>query len=241
MIDIGPVVGSTSPTINYVTFFNPSASGVTSVVKRVSVRVDTVNTAVYVPIQLRRVTATTLGTLITAANIPKKHTGSANSAMEVRFAGATSTTVFEGSTTSKILAVQTPGAVASSISGNTGYKEIIFTPNEPIVLRAGQGLALYQDTSAGDVDFRVRMLVEWEEDPSASTPTSLSEYMLTAGPIAQSLVANYVYATLFNPSGSGKNYLVKRIGVQADRSGTAVAPTYTQMAVRRSKNENINS
>ena len=233
LMDIGPVVGSTSPTISYVTFLNPSGSGKTATVKRVHIRIDTVAAAVYVPVQLRRITAATLGTLIASSSIPRKHTGSATSTMEIRFAGATSTTVFEGATTSKILAVQTPGAVASSISGNTGYKEIIFTPNESIVLQAGQGIALYQDTSAGDVDFRVRMLVDWEEGLSANTPTSLGEYMMTSGPIAQSLVANYVYTTLFNPSGSLKNYLVKRIGVQAERTGAAVAPTYTPLAIRR--------
>jgi hypothetical protein len=233
LMDIGPVTGTTSTTMNYVTFFNPSNSTKTAVLKRAAIRVDAVATAVYIPMQIRRIRSTSLGTLIASSSIPKKHTGTATSTIEIRFAGATSTTVFEGTTDSKIMGVQTPGAVASSISGNTGHKEIIFNPNEQVILQPGQGLAFYHDTAASDVDFRARLLLEWEEVATSSTPTSLSEYLMNTGPITQSLVANYVYATLFNPSGSSKKYLVKRVGVQVDRSGTAVAPAYTPVTLRR--------
>lgn len=231
LLDIGPISGSTATTYNYATFFNPSASGKSVLIKRVSVRVDTVNTAVYIPMQLRRITSASAGTQIASSSIPKKHTSTANSVAEVRYANVTTT--YSGTTDSKLLAVQTPGAVASAISGNTGYKEMVFSPNEQIVLQPGEGVGLYHDTSAGDADFRVRLLVEWEEVATGSMPSALNEYLMTTGPITQSTAANYVYSTFLNPSGTAKNYLLKRIGVQVNRSGTAVTPAYTPVSLRR--------
>jgi hypothetical protein len=231
MIDLGPINGSTATTYNYATFFNPATSGKTALIKRVSIRVDTVGTAVYIPVQLRRITAASAGTLIATSSVPKKHTGTATSSMEIRTTGVTAT--FAGTTDSKILAVQTPGAVASAIAGNTGYKEIVYSPNEQIVLRVGEGIGLYHDTTAGNANLRVRMLVEWEEVTTANTPASLGEYLMTTGPITQSTAANYVYSTFFNPSGNTKNYLLKRVGVLVNRSGTAVNPAYTPVSVRR--------
>jgi len=231
LLDIGPVNGSTATTFNYATFFNPAASGKSAVIKRVSLRVDTVNAAVYVPVQVRRIVAASAGTQIASTSVPKKHSGTATSSMEVRINGATATYV--GTADSKLLAVQTPGAVAGVIAGNTGYKEILFSPNEQIILKAGEGIGLYHDTAAGDADFRVRLLIEWEEVATISTPTALNEYLMTTGPITQSTAANYVYTTFFNPSGSAKNYLLKRIGIQVNRSGTGVAPIYTPVSARR--------
>lgn len=231
LLDVGPISGSTATSYNYATVFNPSASGKTAIIKRISIRVDTVAAAVYIPVQLRRIVSASAGTQIAVADIPKKHTGTANSAMEVRRTGVTAT--YSGTTDSKLLAVQTPGAVASMTSGNTGYREIVFSPNEEIILQAGEGIGLYHDTTAGDVDLRVRLLVEWEEVASASTPSALNEYLMTTGPINQSTAANYVYSTFFNPSGTAKNYLLKRVGIQVNRSGTAVTPAYTPVSLRR--------
>ena len=233
LIDIGPVNGTTSTSINYATFFNPASSGKSAVIKRLSVRVDAVAASVYIPVQVRRITATTLGTQIATSSIPKKHSGTATSSMEIRYGGATTTTSYFGTADSKIIGVQTPGAVGSAIAGNTGYKEIIFTPNEDIILQAGQGIALYHEAIAGDADMRTRLLVEWEEVTSASSPVSLSEFLMTTGAITQSTVANYIYTTFFNPAASANNYVLKRIGVQVDRSGTAVTPAYTPVSVRR--------
>ncbi|GIV28734.1 MAG: hypothetical protein KatS3mg027_2548 [Bacteroidia bacterium] len=82
---------------NYVynSFFNPAASGKTAIVKRVWFGSETCDTtATYLNrIILKRITAASGGTQITGANIPKKHTGSANSAMDVRYAGVTVTQV----------------------------------------------------------------------------------------------------------------------------------------------------
>jgi hypothetical protein len=230
MLTIGPVNGSTAASYNYATLFNPTGSGKSMVIKRLSLRVDTIAAATTTPFQLRRISAASAGTQITQANIPKKHSSTATSIAEVRFAGVTATML--GTADSKIIAAQGPSAVASAAAGNPGYRDIVFSPNEQIVLQPGEGIVLYQD-QAGNANYRVRLQAEWSEVASASTPTSLGEYVLTTGPIPQSTTANYVYSTFFNPVGSAKNYLIKRIGVLVNRAGTAVSPTYTPVAVRR--------
>lgn len=230
LLDVGPINGNTGTSYNYLTFFNPSASGKTAIIKRVGVRVDTINAGVYIPMQLRRISAASAGTQITAANIPKKHTGSANSAMEIRRTGVTATYI--GTTDSKLIAIQTPGAVGSSIAGDTGYREFVFANDEYIILQPGEGVGFYHDTAAADADSRVKVLFEWQEVDSGSTPASEGEYMITTGPINQSATNNYVYTSFFNPSSSGKKYVVKRIGMNANRSGTAVAPIYIPITVR---------
>ncbi len=229
LMNIGPINGNTATTYNYISFFNPTGSGKNAVFRRLGVRVDAVNTALYVPISIRRITARSGGTVVASSSYPKKNTSTGTSVMEVRTTGATVT--YAGATTSSMLVVQTPGAVASVSAANTGYKEIIFTDSEPLVLQPGEGIVLYQTPSAGDADFRVRLLAEWAEQ--ASAPTSLGEYLMTIGPVNQSLSANYVYATLFNPLTSAKNYILRKVGMQVDRSGAAVVPAYTPVAIRR--------
>ncbi|MBI4092418.1 MAG: hypothetical protein HY420_00670 [Candidatus Kerfeldbacteria bacterium] len=232
LADIGPINGSTATSYNYATLFNPAASGKTAVVKRVSIRVDTIAAAVYIPMQLRRISAASSGTLISAANVPKKHTGTANSAMEIRRTGVTAT--YAGTADSKLLGLQTPGAVGSAIApAVTGYVEQLYKNDEQIILQPGEGIGLYHDTSAGDADFRVKLLIEWQEVASGSTPASEGEFMMTTGPVNGSTSANYVYTSLFNPSGSSKNYVVKRVGIKANRSGTLTAPGYIPVTIRR--------
>ncbi len=231
LVDVGPVNGSTATSYNYVSFFNPAASGKTAIIKRVSVRVDTIAAAGYIPMQLRRTTSASAGTLIAAANIPKKHTGTADTAMEIRRTGVTIT--YAGTTDSKLLAIQTPGAVSSAIAGETGYKEYIFENDEYIILQPGEGVGFYHDTAAGDADLRVKVLFEWEEIASGSTPASEGEYLMTVGPVNQSTALNYVYSSFFNPVSSAKKYIVKRIGVQANRSGTAIQPFYRTATLRK--------
>lgn len=230
LMSVGPINGSTGTSYNYVSFFNPASSGKTAIIKRVGIRVNTITTAVYVPMQLRRTTAASAGTLVASSSYPKKNTGSATSSMEIRHTNVTVT--YAGTTDSKLLAVQTPGAIASAASGNTGHKEVLFENDEDIILQPGEGVGFYHDTAAGDADLRVRVLFEWEEVSSGSTPTSEGEYLITTGPINQSTTNNYVYTSFFNPSSSGKKYVIKRIGVQANRSGTAVAPIYIPISVR---------
>lgn len=229
LMSVGPISGSTATTYNYISFFNPSSSGRTAVIKRVGIKVNAVAAAVYVPVQLRRITSSSAGTVVASSSYPKKHTGSATSTMEIRTTGPTVT--YAGATTSRLLAIQTPGAVPSDTLGNTGENEILFTDSEPLIIRPGEGIVLYQNPTAGDADFRVRMLIEWGEQ--ASVPTSQNEFMMAIGPITQALTANYVYATLFNPVNSAKNYILRKVGIQSDRSGTATNPAYTPITIRR--------
>ncbi len=229
LMDIGPISGSTATTYNYISFFNPASSGKNAVFRRIGVRVDTVAVAVYVPIQLRRITSSSLGTVVASSSYPKKHTGTVTSSMEIRTTGVTVT--YAGATTSVMLSVQTPGAVGSAIAGNSGYKEIIFTDSEPLVLQPGEGVVLYQTPTAGDADLRVRMLAEWTEQ--VATPSSLGEYLMTVGPFNQSLVAGFVYTTLFNPITSASNYIVRKLGMQVNRNAASAGATYTPVAIRR--------
>ena len=229
LMTIGPINGSIATTYNYISFFNPSSSGKTAVIKRVHVRVNTIAAAGYVPIQLRRTTVRSGGTVIASSSYPKKHTGSATSSMEIRTTGPTVT--YAGATTSRLMVVQTPGTVASAVAGNTGHKENIFTNSESIILKPGEGIVLYQNPTAGDTDLRVRMLLEWSE--VAVTPTSLGEYMMAIGPINQSLTANYVYTTFLNPITSAKNYILRKVGIQVDRSAAATNPTYNSATIRK--------
>lgn len=230
LMHVGPINGKTGASYNYVSFFNPSSSGKTAIIKRVGVRVNTVNVGVYIPMQLRRSTVASAGTLVASSSVPKKHSGTATTSMEIRHTNVTIT--YAGTVDSRLLAVQTPGAVASAASGNTGYKELLFENDEDIILQPGEGVGFYQD-AAGDVDLRVRVLFEWEEVASGSTPTSEGEYLMTTGPINQSTTNNYVYSTLFNGASSGKNYVVKRLGIQANRSGAGVAPIYIPISLRK--------
>lgn len=232
LIDIGPVPGSTATSYNYASFFNPAASGKTAIIKRVSVRVDSIAAAVYIPMRLRRTSAASSGTQISAANIPKKHSSTADSAMEIRRTGVTAT--YEDSADAQLIGVQTAGAAGATIAPSiSGYREILFANDENIILQPGEGIGLHHDTAAGDADFRVKLLIEWEEVASGSTPASEGEYLMTVGPVNGSLNADYVYASLFNPASSGKNYVVKRVGIQANRSGTLTAPGYIPVTIRR--------
>ncbi len=232
IIDPGPVGGSTATSYNYISFFNPSASGKTAIIKRISVRIDTVAAAVYIPMRVRRITSASGGTQITSANIPKKHSGTANSAMDIRKAGVTVT--FAQGADAQLIGVETPSAVGAAAAPSlTGYRELVFINDEKLILQPGEGIVLHHDTSAGDADLRVKILIEWQEVDQANTPTSQGEYLMTIGPVAGSLNANYVYATIFNPSNSNKNYVVKRIGIRADRSGTLTAPGYIPITLRK--------
>ena len=231
LIDAGPINGSTTSGYKYISMFNPAASGKTAIIKRLGFRIDTISTAVYIPMSLVRTTAASGGTQITTANIPKKHSGTANSAMEIRRTGVTTT--LAGTADSRLVSFQTAGAAGSAIAPSlNGYQEFIFKNDEQIILQPGEGITLYQE-AAGDADFRVKLMIEWEEVSSASTPTSEGEYLLSTGPVDGSLTSGYTYGSLFNPSGSNKNYILKRIGIKANRYGTITAPGYLPITIRK--------
>ena len=89
---------------------------------------------------------------------------------------------------------------------------------------------MYQE-AAGDADFRVKILIEWQE--VTTTPGSQGEYLMSIGPVTGNLNANFVYATIFNPIASNKKYIVKRIEIRANRIGTLTAPGYIPVTIRR--------
>lgn len=233
LIDIGPINGNTGTSYNYATFLNPSGAATTTVIKRVVVRVDAVAAAVYAPFQLRRLSAASAGTLIATSDITEKNTSSVIPTMQIRTTGVTAT--YSGTTTdSHIIGVQAPGVVGSAVlPADSGYAEYVFSYDEPIVLRAGEGIGLYHDTIAGDADFRVRLTVEWAEVDSGSTPSAQNEYMITSNWTPGATATTSIYAAFYNPVNSGKDYTVKRIGMRGTRVGTLVAPGYIPITVAR--------
>lgn len=215
MMNIGPVNGSTAIGYNYASFLNPSGSGKTFSVKKIRIKSDAVTTAVYQSLSLRRTTAASGGTSVTAANIPKKNSDSSNSAAEIRYANPTVTYAQATTTEARLMMV-----VAASTAGvvySRNYQE--FGTDENIVLQAGEGIALMQE-AAGDADQRISMYVEWEE--STNTPSSQGEYMLNYPRIEIAAGVGYVYHSFFNPVGSGKTAVIKRISIDVDCDTTAV-------------------
>ncbi len=233
LVNIGPINGTAVTSYNYATFFNPGASATTTIIKSIRVRVDAAAAAVYAPIQVRRISAASAGTQIAVANIPKKNTSSGNTVMEVRHTNVTAT--YTGSATdSRLISLVTPGAVASAVAPATsGYADYVYTTDEPIVLRAGEGIGLYHDTITGSTGLRVKLFIEWQEVPSGSTPAAQNEYQVTAGPTTGVATSSYSYASFFNPTTSGKVYAVKRLAIRSNRTGTLVAPGYLPVTIRK--------
>ncbi|MBI3671253.1 hypothetical protein HY249_00465, partial [Candidatus Azambacteria bacterium] len=229
LMNIGPITGTATANYNYISFFNPAASGKTTVIKKAMIRIDAATTAVYIPATLRRTTAASAGTTIVATDIPKKNTGTANSIMDIRTAGPTVT--LAGTTNSKLASVVTPGTVGAATAPQTnGYKDLIFKNDEQVVLQPGEGIAMYQE-AAGSTNLRFSLIFEWVEQ--ASTPASQGEYLFSTPVSAGASAANYVYGSIFNPAASGKDYVIKRIGVRSDRTGALTNPGYLNMTIRR--------
>lgn len=220
LMDIGVINGSTTANYNYATFFNPSGSGRVTAISKISLRIDAIGGAVYIPMQLRRISGHSGGTQIAQANIPKKHTGANNSTTEVRRTGSTAT--YLGDVNSLLLNLETPGAVGSAIAPSvSGYRELEFNIDEKIILAPGEGIGLYQPV-AGNANFRVKMLIEWTEVALAQTPTATNEFLLTTPRTTGSTTSGYVYASLFNPVDSGKEFQVRRLGIRVNKYNTTL-------------------
>jgi hypothetical protein len=230
LVDIGAMPGVATAGYNYATFFNPSGSGKTAIIKRSALRANAIGAAAYNHIQVKRISAASGGTQITAANIPKKNTAAANSAMEIRRTGVTAT--YSQSADAQFMGVTAPGAAASALAlGQNAWRTLNFEDDERIILQPGEGIVLNNNT-AGNTNHRLYWYLEWEEIDSGSTPASEGEYLMTIGPITGSTAANYVYSSLFNPATSNKLYVVKRIGIRANRTGTLTAPGYIPITLR---------
>jgi hypothetical protein len=205
MLDIGPVDGSTSANYNYVAFFNPSGSGRTISIKRVAVRSNTASTtaANYVNLSTRRITTSTGGTQIIAANYIYKNASTSDSIAEVRIANPSVT--MAGITDSRILGQPLSGAVGAYYS----TRDITFGPSdEKIVLQPGEGLAVYQE-AAGSAITSIRVVIEWEETTNAPPPEN--EFLFAFPRVEVAATAGYTYNSFFNPVSSGKTAVVKRI------------------------------
>ena len=220
-LSIGPVVGSVTSGYNYASFFNPVGSGKTAIVSRIAIRADTVAAATAVPLTLQRVTAASAGTQIVAADIPKRHTSTTNSVMEVRHTGVTATKL--GTAAARLISVNTPSAVGQ-IKGHVSRD---FGDDEKLVLQPGEGVVLYQE-GVGDIDHRIKISFGWDEEVSA--PSSEGGYMFNAGPVNGSTSSGYNYISILNPSGSGKTTVFDRLAIHIDANAAAL---YRNMTLQR--------
>jgi hypothetical protein len=230
LIDIGPIPGGTTATYNYATFFNPSASGRTAIIKRSALRVNAIGTATYSPIQIKRISAASAGTQIAVADIPKKNSSSTNSIIEIRRTNVTAT--YSQTADAQFVGVVTPG-IASAVTslGKNGSRNIYFENDEEIIVKPGEGIVL-SNNAAANANHRVYWYLEWEEVAVGSTPAALNEYLVSTPPVVGNAATNYVYSTIFNPLTSDRLYVIKRLGLRADRTGTLTAPGYIPITLR---------
>jgi hypothetical protein len=151
--------------------------------------------------------------------------------MEIRRTGVTAT--YSQTTDAQFIALQTPGAVAGATAiSHNAWRSLTFENDESIVLQPGEGIVL-NNNAAADTDHRLYWYLEWEEVASGSTPPSEGEYLLTLGPVTGSLTTGYVYGTLFNPVSSNKLYVLSRLGIRIDRTGTLTAPGNIPISIRK--------
>jgi len=150
-----PVVsGSTTSGYVYASFFNPSTSGVYMAVKKIYPLIFAAAAAVYIQASVFGITSASGGTLLSASAVAKKDTNFPDPKAEIRYAGVTVT-----NTGARVTSFITPGAA--------GYVHFLggminFNDYDELILRPGQGIALIQE-AAGDADFRVILIVEWDE------------------------------------------------------------------------------
>ena len=223
-LNIGPITGSASANYVYGSILNPTGSGRTISIKKIMVRGNAIGAVNYVNLSVRRVTAATGGTLVSATDVPKKNSDSASSIAEVRHTGPTPT--FSGATQSRLLGQPLPGAAGNEYS----YREVTFGANdETIVLQPGEGMAVYQE-AAGGTNLRVTIGLEWEEVTSA--PSAQNEYMLAIERVENAAAVNYVYNSFFNPGASTKTALVKRVWFGSETCDAAAVYT-NNLTVRR--------
>jgi hypothetical protein len=159
-----PVVsGSTTSGYNYHSIFNPGTSTNLMAVRRVVINWVAVAAAVYIEGTLYRITAASGGTTFPATAVGKKDTSYPTPTVDIRYAGVTVTLE------TKIFNFITPGAAGYT----TGIFDLFFDRDDgrsDIILRPGQGLALRQE-AVGDADFRVSIMVEWEEFQGVTVTT----------------------------------------------------------------------
>ncbi len=207
----------------YATFFNPAGSGKYAVIKRLGIRADADSGATYQAISVRRISAASGASLIAAGDVLKKNTGSADSAMQLRYNNVTATLTGSG-VDSRIAGVTGDAAVGQIIAN----KDIVFGDREPLIIKPGEGIALYSEAT-GDIDQYIRLQVEWKEQ--ASEPATQNEYMTSIGQISGSATSDYVYASFYNAPTSTVTAVVKRVGIRVDSAATATSIPFSIMRI----------
>ena len=155
ILSTGIIAGSATNPYTYASLFNPTGSGKVIAVKRWQPINWAIAAAVYIELATWRITTASAGSLIAAANIPKKDiTLDATSIAEVRTTGVTISTP-----TQRVHSQLTSGAAAQTPYLGT---ELLFNPLQEIILRPSEGLALRQE-GVGDTDFRICVIMEWDE------------------------------------------------------------------------------
>lgn len=219
------IAGSGAAHYAYASILNPSGSGKTVVIQRVEIRVDSTGAATAINFNLTRINASSGGTAVTASQIPKKITTTPGPVATINHTGPSVTISAGPGNNSRIAAVLSP----SRAKDVTGYKDLRFESDESLVLQPGEGMALLQE-AAGSTNFVVRLMAEWTEE--ATVPTARNEYALATPLVAGTATVNYAYASLFNPSGSGKTLIVKRMDFRVSSSST---PLQTVLAMNVSR------
>jgi hypothetical protein len=159
-----PVVpGSTTAGYVYHSIFNPGTSTNLMAVRRIVINWVTVAAAVYIEGALYRINAASGGTAFPATSVGKKDTSYPTPTVEIRHSDVTVTLE------NKMFNFITPGA-AGQITGISNLSFDRGDGRSDIILRPGQGLALRQE-AAGNGNFRVSIMVEWEEFQGVTVTT----------------------------------------------------------------------
>ncbi|MEM2978683.1 MAG: PGF-pre-PGF domain-containing protein, partial [Candidatus Hadarchaeales archaeon] len=160
LLTIGPVSGTATANDVFASFFNPVGSGRTAVIGRIVIMVNAGGAASRVNFTLRRITNVTGGgTVIQASSVPKKDSRAPDTAMSIRYGPGISVT-WAGTADSRLMSVVSPATAGT----HQGHQEVVFQ-QENLVLREGEGIALYQET-AGNTNHMIYLLVEWKEVPT---------------------------------------------------------------------------
>jgi hypothetical protein len=172
----------------YSTFFNPTGSGKNFIIKKLMTKVNRSGAATvpaYTPFSLRKISSHSGGTSVASTSIPKKHSNTATTTAEIRTTGVTVSLM--QSTSSRLVSGTTPGVVNQPF----GDQEDSIYYGDELVLKSGEGIALYNEQATGDANVRYRFLVEWDEESNGIIPQVLtftistsSVYFGNASPVA---------------------------------------------------------
>ena len=81
----------------------------------------------------------------------------------------------------------------------------------------------FSSTTPASFMYGFRSLIEGIDKVYASTNAASKQYIINIGPVNGSTTANYVFATFFNPSGSGRTASIKHISVFADTASSTAS------------------